>query len=229
MTPTRFDILTGFPKLVHSPLHESMIKRAQEFGKAEIVVHDLRDYTHDKHKSIDDTPYGGGAGMVLKPEPVFECMDALSAQREYDEVILTAAGGEKFTQSLANELSLKRNIAIVCGHYKGVDQRVSDALITREVSIGDYVMTGGELAALVMIDTIIRLLPGVVGDSESMLTDSFQSGRLDCPYYTRPPEYRGMRVPDVLLSGDHKKIRQWREEESERRTQERRPDLTGNE
>jgi tRNA (guanine37-N1)-methyltransferase len=221
----RIDIVTGLPQLLESPLQESIIKRGQEKGKIEIIVHDLRDFTHDKHKTIDDTPYGGGAGMVLKPEPVFECVDMLRAQRPYDEVILLAADGEKFTQGLANELSLKANLILVCGHYKGIDERVRTGLVTREISIGDYVLTGGELAAAVVVDAVARLVPGVMNDSESALSDSFQDGLLGAPQYTRPPEFRGMKVPEVLLSGNHKDIEEWRQRERSVRTKTRRSDL----
>jgi tRNA (guanine37-N1)-methyltransferase len=222
----RIDILTGLPKLLESPLQESILRRAQDKGKVELVVHDLRDFTHDKHKTIDDTPYGGGAGMVLKPEPVFECVEQLKEGRTYDEVILLAADGEKLTQSLANELSLKQNIILVCGHYKGVDERVREALVTRAVSIGDYVLTGGELAAAVVIDAVVRLVPGVLNDSESALSDSFQDGLLGAPQYTRPPDYRGLKVPEVLLSGNHSDIERWRQEQRMHRTQARRTDST---
>jgi tRNA (guanine37-N1)-methyltransferase len=221
----RIDIITGFPKLVQGPLEESIIKRAQNAALAEIVVHDLRDYTHDKHNSIDDSPYGGGAGMILKPEPIFECIEALQAERTYDEILLTTPAGEQFNQKMANTLSLSKNIAIICGHYKGIDERVNQALVTREVSIGDYVLTGGELPALVIVDSLIRLIPGVVGDGESLLSDSFQDSFLDSPYYTRPPEYRGMSVPEVLQKGNHKDIEQWRREQAESMTKSRRPDL----
>jgi len=221
----RIDIVTGLPKLLESPLQESILRRAQEKGKAEIVVHDLRQFAHDKHRMIDDTPYGGGAGMVLKPEPVFECVESLTAQRTYDEIILLSPAGERFTQRLANELSLKEHLMLVCGHYKGVDERVRKALITREISIGDYVLTGGELAAAVVVDAVVRLVPGVLNDSESALTDSFQDGLLGSPEYTRPAEYRGMKVPDVLLSGDHAEIEEWREQQRLARTQARREDL----
>ncbi len=221
----RIDIVTGFPGLLESPLGESMIARARTSGAVDIVVHDLRDYTRDRHRTIDDTPYGGGAGMILKPEPVFECVERLQAERTYDEIILTTPAGKVFNQELANGLSLKDNLLILCGHYKGVDERIRQALVTLEISIGDYVLTGGELAAAVITDAVVRLLPGVVGDGESLLTDSFQDGLLDCPYYTRPPEYRGMKVPEVLLSGDHRKIEAWRMAEAEKRTRERRPDL----
>ena len=221
----RIDIVSGLPKLLESPLQESILRRAQDKGKVELFVHDLREYTHDKHKTIDDTPYGGGAGMVLKPEPVFECVEKLRKDRLYDEVILLAADGEQLTQSLANELSLKENIILVCGHYKGVDERVRDVLVTRAVSIGDYVLTGGELAAAVVVDALVRLVPGVLNDSESALSDSFQDGLLGAPQYTRPPDYRGMKVPDVLLSGNHTDIEQWRQDQRQHRTQGRRSDL----
>lgn len=221
----RIDILTGLPKLLASPLSESILKIAQEKKLAEIVVHDLRKFTHDKHHTLDESPYGGGAGMIMKPEPVFECVESLTAERKYDEIVYVTADGEPFTQKVANELSLASNLIILCGHYKGVDERVRTGLITREISIGDYVLTGGELAALVVADAVVRLVPGVIGDGESALTDSFQDGLLDSPHYTRPPEFRGMKVPDVLLSGNHKEISEWREEERVRRTAERRKDL----
>ncbi len=221
----RIDVVTGLPKILTSPLNESIIKRAQENKLVEIVVHDLRDYTTDKHRTIDDTPFGGGAGMILKPEPVFSCVDALREQRQYDEVIYLTADGERLTQRLANELSLKTNLLLLCGHYKGIDERIRESLVTREISIGDYVLTGGELPALVLMDAVIRLIPGAVGDGESLLTDSFQGNMLDTPHYTRPAEFRGMKVPDVLLSGNHNDIATWREEQSLKRTQERRNDL----
>lgn len=221
----RIDIITAFPKMFGSPLGESMLKKAKERGVVEIIVHDLREYTHDKHKTVDDSPYGGGAGMVLKPEPVFECVEKLLSERTYDDVILLTADGETFNQTTANHLSLKQNLIFICGHYKGVDERIKERLVTREISIGDYVLTGGEIAALVMIDAVVRLLPGALGDSESALNDSFQAGLLDSPQYTRPAEFRGMKVPDVLLSGNHEEVRRWREEMSLARTTERRPDL----
>lgn len=221
----RFDIISAVPQLLKSPLSESILKRAQESGLAEIAVHDLRSYAHDKHRIIDQPPYGGGSGMILKPEPIFECIEGLKAQRTYDEVIYVSADGEKFTQKMANDLSLNTNMIILCGHYKGVDQRVRDTLITREISIGDYVLTGGELAAMVIADAVIRLVPGAIGDGESALSDSFQDGLLDAPSYTRPPEFRGMKVPEVLLGGNHKDVAQWREEQRRRKTQERRSDL----
>jgi tRNA (guanine37-N1)-methyltransferase len=214
----RIDILTGLPKLLDGPFRESIIKRSQDKKIVEIILHDLRDHTHDKHNTIDDSPYGGGAGMVLKPEPFFECIDLLKAERRYDEVIFLSADGETFTQRIATELSLKNNLMLLCGHYKGVDQRVREALVTREISIGDYVLTGGELAAAVVTDAIVRLIPGVLNDGESALTDSFQDGLLGCPQYTRPAEYKGMQVPDVLISGDHSEIENWRHEQREQRT-----------
>jgi tRNA (guanine37-N1)-methyltransferase len=220
----RIDIITGLPKLLESPLQESILKRAQNKEIVEIVVHDLRAYTHDKHNTIDDAPYGGGAGMVLKPEPFFECVEALKEQRKYDEIIFLAADGELFTQKIATQLSLKKNLILLCGHYKGVDQRVREALATREISIGDYVLTGGELAAVVVVDAVVRLIPGVLNDGESALTDSFQDGMLGCPQYTRPSEYRGMTIPDVLLSGNHHEIDQWRMEQREQRTRRLRGD-----
>ena len=220
----RIDIVTGLPKLLESPLQESILRRAQDKGKVELIVHDLRDFTHDKHKTIDDTPYGGGAGMVLKPEPLFECVETLQKDRTYDEVVLLAADGEKLTQSLANQLSLLENIILICGHYKGVDERVREVLVTRAISIGEYVLTGGELAAAVVIDAVVRLVPGVLNDSESALSDSYQDGLLGAPQYTRPPDFRGLKVPDVLLSGNHTDIAQWRQDQRHHRTQTRRPD-----
>jgi tRNA (guanine37-N1)-methyltransferase len=221
----RIDIISGLPKLLESPLQESILKRSQDKGIVEIVVHDLREYTHDKHRIIDDTPYGGGAGMVLKPEPFFECVESLKTQRTYDDVVFLTADGETFTQKIATELSLKDNVMFLCGHYKGVDQRVRDELVTREISIGDYVLTGGEAAAAVVVDAIVRLIPGVINDGESALTDSFQDGLLGAPQYTRPPEYRDLKVPDVLLSGNHKDVDKWRQEQREQRTKTLRKDL----
>lgn len=221
----RIDVLTGFPNVFTGPLSESIVRRATLRGAVEIVIHDLRDYAHDPHRSIDDSPYGGGAGMLLKPEPIFECLEALMIERTYDEIVLTTPAGTTFTQEIANTLSMKGNMAIICGHYKGVDERVRTALVTKEISIGDYVLTGGELATAVMIDAIVRLIPGVIGDAESLLSDSFMDGMLDCPYYTRPPEFRGMSVPPELLSGDHALIARWRKEQSQLLTESRRPDL----
>jgi tRNA (guanine37-N1)-methyltransferase len=221
----RVDIISAVPKLLESPLNESILKRAQAKGLAEFVVHDLRSFTHDKHRIIDEPPYGGGAGMVLKPEPIFECIEMLLSQRTYDEVIFVTADGEKFNQKMANEFSLKKNLIILCGHYKGVDERVREKLITKEISIGDFVLTGGELAAMVIIDAVVRLIPGAIGDGESALTDSFQDGLLDSPQYTRPPEFRGMKVPEILLSGNHKEVAKWREAQRKTKTAHRRKDL----
>lgn len=224
----RIDIVTGFPALLASPLGESMLKRAQQQGQAEIVVHDLRAFTTDRHHSIDDTPYGGGAGMVLKPEPVFACVEQLKTQRAYDEVLYLTADGERYTQKMAVELSLKQSLILICGHYKGIDERIRQALVTRELSIGDYVLTGGELPALVVVDSVVRLLPGVLHDGASLLDDSFQDDLLGAPCYTRPAEFRGMNVPEVLLSGDHEQIRAWRMEQQRLRTEHRRKDLLNN-
>ncbi len=221
----RFDVITGLPKLLESPFQESILKRAQAKGLVELFVQDLRAFTHDKHQVIDDTPYGGGAGMILKPEPIFECVERLRQERPYDEVIFLTADGEKFTQSVANELSLKQNLILLCGHYKGVDERVRESLVTKELSIGDFVLTGGEMAAAVVVDAVVRLIPGVLNDSESALTDSFQDGLLGSPQYTKPPDYRGMKVPDVLLSGNHAEIAKWREQQRQDRTHTRRRDL----
>ena len=221
----RIDIVTGFPSLVESPLRESIIKRAIAGGFVMIEVHDLRDHATDRHRSIDDAPFGGGAGMILKPEPVFACIEALKAQRPYDEIIYLSADGERFTQQLANRLSMSGSVILLCGHYKGIDERIRTCLITREISIGDYVLTGGELPALVVVDALVRLIPGVLHDGESMLTDSFQDGLLDAPSYTRPAEFRGQNVPDVLLSGNHADIEAWRMEQRRKRTGERRNDL----
>jgi len=223
----RIDIITGLPKLLESPLQESILKRAQEKDIVEIVVHDLRAFSHDKHHTIDDAPYGGGAGMVLKPEPFFECVEQLNAQRTYDEVIFLSADGEVLTQKVATELSLNNNLMMLCGHYKGIDQRVREMLVTREISIGDYVLTGGELAAAVVVDAVVRLIPGVLNDGESALTDSFQDGLLGCQQFTRPAEFRGLTVPDVLLSGDHQEIERWRQEQREQRTKRLRGDSFG--
>jgi tRNA (guanine37-N1)-methyltransferase len=224
----RIDVITGHPRLVRGPLEESMLKRAQELAGVECIVHDLREYATDRHRSIDDTPFGGGAGMVMKPEPVFACIEGLQRERAYDEVIYMSADGERLTQPLANKLSLKSSLIILCGHYKGIDERIRERLVTREISIGDYVLTGGELPALVLIDAIVRLIPGVLHDGESLLNDSFQDGLLDAPQYTRPAEFRGMRVPEVLLSGNHADIERWRQDQRVGRTRERRQDLIEN-
>lgn len=224
----RIDIISGVPALLESPLNHSIVGRAREKNLVDIHIHDLRDYSEDKHNKIDDYPYGGGAGMVLSAQPIFSCIKFLTGQREYDEIIFTAPDGVQFEQQHANELSIKKNVIFLCGHYKGVDQRVRDKLITKEFSIGDYVLSGGELPALVMTDALVRLLPGVLGDAESSLSDSFQDGLLEGPVYTRPSEFKGLNVPDILLSGDHKKVEKWRFKKSVEQTKERRPDLYNN-
>lgn len=221
----RIDIISAVPQLLESPLSHSIVGNARESDLVEIHIHDLRDYSEDKHNKVDDYPYGGGAGMVLTPQPIFSCINHLKEQREYDEIIFTAPDGIPFKQQHANELSLKGNVMFLCGHYKGVDQRVRDALITKEFSIGDYVLSGGELPAMVMIDAMVRLLPGVLGDAESALSDSFQNDLLEGPVYTRPAEFKGMKVPDVLRSGDHKKVEEWRHKTSLERTKNVRPEL----
>jgi len=221
----RIDVVTGLPKLLEGPFQESILKRAQQKGLATIVVHDLRDFTHDKHRSIDDTPYGGGAGMVLKPEPVFECVESLRRERPSAEVVYMTADGVRLTQGLATELSVGGDLIVLCGHYKGIDERIRQVLVTREISIGDYVLTGGELAAAVLVDAVVRLIPGVLNDGESSLTDSFQDGLLGSPVYTRPAEFRGLKVPEELVSGDHKAVEEWREKQRVERTQHRRPDM----
>jgi tRNA (guanine37-N1)-methyltransferase len=221
----RIDIVTGFPGLMAGPLDQSILGKAREKKIVEIVVHDLRDYAPDRHRTIDDAPYGGGAGMILKAEPVFALIESLMKQRRYDDVIYLSADGERFTQQSANALSMKDALILLCGHYKGIDERIRQSLVTREISIGDYVLTGGELPALVLIDALVRLIPGALHDGESMLTDSFQDGLLDAPSFTRPPEFRGMRVPEVLLSGNHEEIAAWRMAQRRSRTQERRTDL----
>lgn len=221
----RIDLISGVPDLLKSPLEHSIIARGREKKRVEIFIHDLREYSTDKHQKIDDYPYGGGAGMVLSAQPIFSCIEQLKSERKYDEVIFTAPDGQPFKQQTANQLSVKQNLIILCGHYKGVDQRVRDELVTKEYTIGDYVLSGGELPALVMTDAIVRLLPGVLGDAESALNDSFQDGLLEAPVYTRPAVYKGISVPDVLLSGDHIKIKEWRSEKALERTKQRRPDL----
>ena len=221
----RIDILTVVPEIFDSPLNCSSFKRAQEKGLVEIVVHNLRDYTTDKHRKVDDYPFGGEAGMVMKIQPVDACISLLKSQRDYDEVIFTSPDGEVLNQKVANSMSMLNNIIILCGHYKGVDYRIREHLVTREISIGDYVLTGGELPALVISDAIVRLIPGAIGDEQSALSDSFQDNLLAPPVYTRPAEYRGWEVPEILLSGHEAKIAEWRYEESLRRTKELRPDL----
>ena len=216
MKTMRIDIISAVPDLLVSPLKTSIIKRAQDNGKVEIHVHNLRDYAFNKHKQIDDKPFGGGAGMVLKPEPFFECIEKLLKERAYDKIIFTSPGGKLFDQKIANKLSLAKNIIFVTGHYKDLDDRVRKRFATDEYSIGNFIVTGGELPALMMIDAIIRLIPGVLNDSESALNDSFQDGeKIEAPNFTRPAEYKGMKVPDVLLSGNDKEIKKWKEEQSE--------------
>lgn len=224
----RIDIITILPDMLEGFVNESILARAQKKGLAEICLHQLRDYTTDKWRRVDDYPYGGFAGMVMQCEPIDRCISALKAERDYDEVIFTSPDGEKFTQSVANDLSLKGNIIILCGHYKGIDQRIRDHLITREISIGDYVLTGGELAAAVMTDTIVRLIPGVIGDEQSALSDSFQDDMLSAPIYTRPADYKGWKVPEVLLSGNEAVIKSWEMEQALERTKRLRPDLLEN-
>jgi tRNA (guanine37-N1)-methyltransferase len=221
----RIDVVTALPQMMIPTLEASIIKRAQEAGAVEIGVHNLHDYGLGRYSQIDDAPFGGGAGMILRCEPVFACIEALQSEREYDEVIFLTPDGERLTQSIANELSLKRGLILLAGHYKGIDQRIRDTLVTREISIGDYVLTGGELPALVLLDAIVRLLPGAMSDAESALSDSFQNGLLDAPHYTRPAVFRSLAVPDVLLSGDHRQIAAWREQAALEKTRERRPDL----
>lgn len=225
MPHIRIDVVTAVPDILREPLRASIMGRAQEQGHAEIIVHNLHDYGMGKWNKIDDIPFGGGAGMILQCEPVFACIEKLQAERTYDDVIFLTPDGEQLTQSVANGLSLKRNLLLLAGHYKGIDQRIRDVLVTREISIGDYVLTGGELPALVLIDAVVRLLPNVLHDIESALTDSFQEGLLDYPHYSRPAEFRGMAVPAVLQSGNHRQIAQWREEQALIKTQIRRPDL----
>ena len=221
----RIDIITVIPEMLESPLGCSILKRAQDKGLVEIVVHNLRDYTLNKHRKVDDYPFGGEAGMVMQIEPVDRCISALKAERDYDEVIFTWPDGERFTQPIANELSMKRNLMILCGHYKGIDYRIREHLVTREISIGDYVLTGGEIPAAVIADAVVRLIPGAIGDEQSALSDSFQDNLLAPPVYTRPAEYKGWRVPDILLSGHQAKIDEWKHEMAVKRTMELRPEL----
>ena len=222
----RIDVITAHPGLLDGPLDYSIVHRAREAGAVEIGIHDLRDHAVGKHNQIDDYPFGGGAGMVLKPEPLFRAVEAIEDEAgEADEVIFLTPDGERLTQPTANRLSMHDHLILIAGHYKGIDQRVRDALVTRELSIGDFVLSGGELPALVLIDAVVRLLPGVLGDASSALTDSFQDGLLDAPVYTRPAEYRGRSVPEVLRSGDHQRVEAWRDEKRLEKTRERRPDL----
>lgn len=221
----RIDVLTILPALLQGPFSDSIMKRAQEKGLAEIHIHNIRDYSTNKHKNVDDYQYGGGAGMVMSIEPIATLIEKLKAERNYDEIIYMTPDGEVLEQGISNDLSLKNNIMILCGHYKGVDERIREHFITREISIGSYVLSGGELAAAVLVDSVVRLIPGVLNDETSALTDSFQDNLLSPPVYTRPPEYNGWKVPEVLLSGDFKKIDKWREEKALERTKARRPDL----
>lgn len=221
----RIDIISVLPQLMESPFSDSIVQRAKNKGHVEIVLHNLRDYAHNKHKSVDDYSYGGGSGMVMCIEPFALCIEKLKSEREYDEVIFLTPDGETLNQGIANELSLKGNILMLCGHYKGIDERIREHFVTREISIGDFVLSGGELAACVLVDSIIRLIPGVLSDETSALSDSFQDGLLSAPVYTRPSEYRGWKVPDILLSGDPVAIGKWQFEQSMERTKKRRPDL----
>ncbi len=221
----RIDIITVLPELLKSPFEASILKRAIEKGLVEVHLHNLRDYTTGNYKQVDDYQFGGGAGMVMMIEPIDKCISQLKAEREYDEVIYMTPDGNTLNQGMANEISMKKNIIVLCGHYKGVDQRVRDMFVTREISIGDYVLSGGELAAAILCDAVIRLLPGVLNDETSALTDTFQDNLLAPPVYTRPAEYKGMEVPKILLSGNFPKIEKWREQQALERTQERRPDL----
>ena len=221
----RIDIITVLPAMIEGFCNESILARAQKKGLAEIHLHNLRDYSADKWKRVDDYPYGGFAGMVMQCEPIDRCISALKAERDYDEVIFTSPDGEQFNQHVANDLSMKQNLIILCGHYKGIDHRIREHLITREISIGDYVLTGGELAAAVMADAIVRIVPGVISDEQSALSDCFQDDMLSAPIYTRPAEYKGWKVPDILLSGNEAKIKDWEMEQSYARTKRLRPDL----
>ena len=222
----RFDIITIFPEIFESPFSYSIIKRAKEKGIVDIHFHHLRDYSTNKHKNVDDYPYGGGAGMVMMIEPIARCIEDLSALTAYDEVIYLSPDGEMLDQGMANRLSLDKNLLLLCGHYKGIDERIREHFITLEISIGDYVLSGGELAAAVLTDAVIRLLPGVLNDETSALSDSFQDNLLSPPVYTRPSDFRGWKVPDVLLSGNDKEIAKWRYEQSLERTRQRRPGLS---
>lgn len=221
----RIDIITVLPEMLEGFINESILARAQKKGLAEIHLHNLRDYSTNKWRRVDDYPYGGFAGMVMQCEPIDRCISQLKAERDYDEVIFTSPDGKQFDQHVANDLSMKGNIIILCGHYKGIDQRVRDHLITREISIGDYVLTGGELAAAIIADAVVRVVPGVIGDEQSALSDCFQDDMLSAPIYTRPAEYKGWKVPEILLSGNEAKIKNWEMEQAMERTQRLRPDL----
>lgn len=221
----RIDIITVLPSMIEGFVGESILARAQKKGLAEIHLHNLRDYTLDKWRRVDDYPYGGFAGMVMQCEPIDRAITALTAERHYDDIIYTSPDGEMFSQPMANELSMKQNLIILCGHYKGIDHRIREHLITREISIGDYVLTGGELAAAVIADAVVRIIPGVVGDDQSALSDCFQDGLLSAPVYTRPADYKGWKVPDILLSGNEAKVKEWELEQAIERTRKLRPDL----
>lgn len=228
MEPLRIDVISVIPGFFDSPLANGLIAIAGKKQYAEIHVHNLHDYGLGRYRQVDDTPFGGGAGMVLRPEPVFACIEKLLAERVYDAVIFPTPDGKPFDQPLANRLSRTKNLMLLCGHYKAVDDRIRQKLVTLEVSVGDVVVSGGEIPALLIMDAVLRLIPGVIGDGESALTDSFQTGMLDCVYYTRPAEFRGMKVPDVLMTGHHRNIEKWRHENALQRTLERRPDLLEN-
>jgi len=221
----RIDILTILPELLEGPFSHSILKRAEQKGLAEIHLHNIREFSLDKHRSVDDYAYGGGAGMVMMAEPIVRCIEHLKEQRTYDEIIYMTPDGDLLNQKIANELSLRGNLMILCGHYKGIDQRIRDRWITREISIGDYVLSGGELGGAVLTDAIVRLLPGVLNDETSALSDSFQDDLLAPPVYTRPADFRGMPVPEILLSGNFARIDEWRHQQSVERTRQRRPDL----
>ena len=221
----RIDIVTVLPEMLEGFVNESILARAQKKGLAEIKLHNLRDYTTDKWRRVDDYPYGGFAGMVMQCEPIDRCITSLKEERDYDEIIFTTPDGEQFNQHIANEISLLNNIILLCGHYKGIDHRIREHLITREISVGDYVLTGGELAAAIIADAVVRVVPGVIGDEQSALSDSFQDDLLSAPVYTRPADYKGWRVPDVLLSGNEAKIKAWEMEQALERTRKLRPDL----
>ncbi len=221
----RIDILTIFPEMFDGPFSHSIVKRAKEKGLVEIHLHNIRDYASDKHRRVDDYPFGGGAGMVMMIEPVLNCINDLKKDRDYDEIIFLTPDGERFDQPIANQLSVLKNIILLCGHYKGIDERLREYIITREISIGDYVLSGGELAAAVVTDSIVRIIPGVLGDETSALSDSFQDRLLSPPVYTRPADYKGWKVPEILLSGHDRKIAEWRHDQALERTRRRRPDL----
>ena len=221
----RIDIITIFPEMFEGPFSHSIVKRAKEKGLVEIYIHQLRDFSSDKHRKVDDYPFSGGAGMVMMIEPVAKAIEQLKSEREYDEIIYTSPDGELLNQAMSNKLSMFKNIIILCGHYKGIDERIREHYITKEISIGNYVLSGGELAAAVITDSLIRLIPGVLGDETSALSDSFQDGLVSPPVYTRPREFKGLSVPDILLSGNDKLINEWKYEQSLRRTKERRPGM----